>query len=391
MATAIGGLTIDVDAPAGFDIAANDNDAFAVLTPTGDTQSGLYKINLVERRRDVRPAGARRRASARPGAALARGHALRARAADDRRAAGAIVTVLSAVPGTLHAAAWRVVSITGLNASEEVVDIDTRPATGELVGLTSTGRLVNINPLTGQTTLLSQVSIAIDGSVRAMDFNPITDRLRIIGDNGQNLSVVPDTGVATEETDLDLTDLIAAAYDAAGALYAMTSDVSSCGSPIRRRASARRSARTRRSSGRSTAFDISPVDGIGLHRAGRQRRPRRPACSRCRCRTAIVSIDRHVFRRPDRTGLPRRIAVAQSRPRALQRRELQRARERRQRVDHAAARGGIVRADHRPAERRGRHGHVARAISSASTSTVEFADGEDHEDDQRADRQRCAR
>ena len=46
VATAIGGLTIDADAPAGLDIAANDNDAFAVLTPAGDTQSGLYRINL---------------------------------------------------------------------------------------------------------------------------------------------------------------------------------------------------------------------------------------------------------------------------------------------------------------------------------------------------------
>ena len=47
---------VDVDASAGLDIAANDNDAFAVLTPAGDTESGLYRINLVEWRRDVPPA-----------------------------------------------------------------------------------------------------------------------------------------------------------------------------------------------------------------------------------------------------------------------------------------------------------------------------------------------
>ena len=96
-----------------------------------------------------------------------------------------------------------------------------------------------------------------------MDFNPITDRLRIIGDNGQNLSVVPDTGVATEQTDLDVTAIVAGAYDADGALYAMTAtqlvrfaDPSTgVSTPVSAHAAI---------FGSFTAFDISPADGTAF-------------------------------------------------------------------------------------------------------------------------------
>jgi hypothetical protein len=259
VSTAIGGgLTIDVTSPAGFDIAANDNDAFAVLTPTGDTQSGLYKINLVS--------GVATFIRQVLVAERLRGLALLSRAvtlytlgqptAD--APAGFIGTVLSAAPGTFQPQG--AVSISGLNASEVVVDIDVRPATGHLVGLTNTARLVIINPLTGQTTALSTVSVPIEGSVRAMDFNPISGQLRLIGDNGQNLNVTPDTGAAIEETDLDVTAIIAAAYDATGVLYAMTSsqvvrfNTPSTGvsTPVSTHAAI---------FGPATAFDISPADG----------------------------------------------------------------------------------------------------------------------------------
>jgi hypothetical protein len=262
-ATAIGGLTVDVTAPAGLDIAANDNDAFAVLTPTGDTQSGLYRINLSTGAATlIRQVlvGERLRGLA----LLSRAVTLYALASPTTDApGGAIATVLSAVPGTLSPEPGAIVSIKGLAASEEVVDIDVRPATGALVGLTNTGRLLTISPLTGQTTALSQVSIAIEGSARAMDFNPLTDRLRIIGDNGQNLSVVPETGVATEQTDLDVTTIVAAAYDATGVLYAMTdsqvvrfADPSTgVSAPVSTHAAI---------FGPTTAIDISPADGTAF-------------------------------------------------------------------------------------------------------------------------------
>jgi hypothetical protein len=263
-ATAIGGLTVDVTSPAGFDIAANDNEAFAVLTPTGDTQSGLYRINLASGAATlVRQVlvGERLRGLA----LLSRAVKLYALALPTLDApAGGIATVLSAVPSTFWPQPGALVSIKGLTPQEVVVDIDVRPSTGALVGLTNGGRLVTIDPLTGQTTVLSQVSIAIDGNVRAMDFNPLTDRLRIIGDNRQNLSVVPDTGVATEETDLD-TNILAAAYDATGVLYAVETDTdqfvrfadpsTGVSTPVAPHAGV---------FGPMTALDISAADGTGF-------------------------------------------------------------------------------------------------------------------------------
>jgi hypothetical protein len=263
VAAAVGGLTIDVTAPAGFDIAANDNDAFAVLTPTGDTQSGLYRINLSSGAATfIRQVLVPERL---------RGLALLSRAVTlytlgrptDNAPGGFIGTVLSAAPGAPQSETR--VSIIGLNGSEVVLDIDVRPATGQLIGLTQTGRLVIINPLTGQTTPLSTVSVPVEGSgsVRAMDFNPLTDTLRLIGDNGQNLSVVPDTGVATEQTDLDVTTIVAGAYDANGVFYAITNsqvlrfaDVSTgVSTPVSTHAAI---------FGPFTAFDISPADGTGF-------------------------------------------------------------------------------------------------------------------------------
>jgi Domain of unknown function (DUF4394)/Calx-beta domain len=264
VATAIGGgLTVDIDAPAGFDIAANDNDAFAVLTPAADTQSGLYKLNLsngVASFIRLVPVGEKLRGLA----LLSRAVKLYALEMPSASApGGSIVSVLSAAPGTILAQPGAPVRILGLNASEEVIDIDTRPATGDLIGLTNTNRLLKIDPLTGQTAFLSLVSLQVEGSVRAMDFHPFTDQLRIIGENGQNMTVVPDTGVANEEPDLDVTAIIAGAFDAAGAFYAITNNqvvrfanvANGVSTPVSAQASI---------FGPSTALDISPVDGTAF-------------------------------------------------------------------------------------------------------------------------------
>jgi hypothetical protein len=267
VATAVGGgtLTVDVGAPAGLDIAANDNEAFAVLTPTGDTESGLYRLNLNSGVATfVRQVlvGEKLRGLA----LLSRAVKLYALAQPTAGTApaGAIATVYSPAPGTLMPQPGAIKSITGLNPAEEVLDIDTNPATGAVVGVTSTGRLVTIDPLTGQTSVLSTVSIPIDSGARAMAFNPVTGLLRILGNNGQNLSVNADTGAATEETDFDLTDLMAISYDATGTLWAMNDDAvilrynnpsTGVSASIVQHAPI---------FGLSTRFDISPVDGVAL-------------------------------------------------------------------------------------------------------------------------------
>jgi hypothetical protein len=213
VATAGGGLMFDVDAPMGLDIPARDNEAFAVLTPAGNTQSGLYRVNLVNGSvtliREVL-VGER-----------LRGLALVSRAVPMYllvKPGNSILTVLSAEPASPMPGTGYVV-ITGLNTNEDVYWMATRPATGELVGLTSAGRLLNINPRTGQTTFLSQLSVPPGGAV--FSFHPTMDHLRIMRSNGENLRVDPDTGIATAETVHSLTNLSAGAYAPDGSLYAL--------------------------------------------------------------------------------------------------------------------------------------------------------------------------
>ncbi len=95
--------------------------------------------------------------------------------------------------------------ITGLNGGETVRAIDTRPADGLVYALTSSARLVTVNPVTGAATVKStlardpadttDVFATLNGSVFGMDFNPTVDRLRIVSNAGQNLRVNVDTGL----------------------------------------------------------------------------------------------------------------------------------------------------------------------------------------------------
>lgn len=102
----------------------------------------------------------------------------------------------TAAPGTLQAQ----VPITGLG-SDTLVGLDARPKTGTVVGLGRSGRLYTIDPTTGAATggpsLVDGAGapIALTGDAHAVDFNPVPDRLRVIGDTGQNLRVNVDTGV----------------------------------------------------------------------------------------------------------------------------------------------------------------------------------------------------
>lgn len=88
------------------------------------------------------------------------------------------------------------VPVTGLNAGDTLVGIDVRPATDQLFGLGSSGRLYTINPATGVATPGSQVSVALNGTSFGVDFNPVPDRLRVISNTGQNLRINVNDGVA---------------------------------------------------------------------------------------------------------------------------------------------------------------------------------------------------
>lgn len=85
------------------------------------------------------------------------------------------------------------ISVTGVNGS--LLGIDLRPANNTIYGLSNTNNIYTINPFTGQATFISALSTAFNGGTASgIDFNPVPDRLRIVGSNDQNLRTNVDTG-----------------------------------------------------------------------------------------------------------------------------------------------------------------------------------------------------
>lgn len=93
------------------------------------------------------------------------------------------------------------VFVQGLGGAE-LLNIDFRPSTGQLFGLTTDNRIVTLNPDTGAVTGSQTLSTTLNGNSFGFDFNPVVDRIRIISNTGQNLRVDPNTGTAIIDTPL---------------------------------------------------------------------------------------------------------------------------------------------------------------------------------------------
>ncbi len=93
--------------------------------------------------------------------------------------------------------------ITGLIVGEAVIGIDYRPANNQLYGITAYNRLVTINTTTGAATVIGSLGGGLAGNEYGVDFNPVTDRLRVVNDNDQNASVDPTNAATTLETPLN--------------------------------------------------------------------------------------------------------------------------------------------------------------------------------------------
>lgn len=84
-------------------------------------------------------------------------------------------------------------SVTGITGN--LLGIDFRPADGLLYGLTDTSNIYTINTATGAATFVSPLStVFAAGFESGVDFNPVPDRLRIVGSNDQNLRADVVTG-----------------------------------------------------------------------------------------------------------------------------------------------------------------------------------------------------
>jgi hypothetical protein len=92
----------------------------------------------------------------------------------------------------------RALPITGVKGSLRGIDV--RPANGRLYGITATYEIWVIDPASGKATRVSTLTAPFDGGEFAgMDFNPQSDRLRLVGIRGHNLRVHTDLGAAATD------------------------------------------------------------------------------------------------------------------------------------------------------------------------------------------------
>jgi hypothetical protein len=193
-------LGVSASVIGGFDIDARNNKGYAVMTVGG--ARNLYTINVGA------TSGAATLVTALGVTEDLKGISIRSPKApsvfgltDGAR----LVGFKPQAPATLDTD----VAITGLAAGEKLLGIDIRPKDGLMYAISSTGRIHTLDPVTGAATFkvalaadaadLTLPFSAIAGTDFAVDFNPVADRLRVIGSGGQSLRINVDTGATTTD------------------------------------------------------------------------------------------------------------------------------------------------------------------------------------------------
>jgi hypothetical protein len=111
-------------------------------------------------------------------------------------------TIIGLVDGNalamIDAASRKVTSKVDIKGAGPLLGIDVRPADGALYGVTGDGWIVTIDPKTGQAMQKAKLSETLKpGATATVDFNPVADRLRVMGSDGASLRVNVEDGKAT--------------------------------------------------------------------------------------------------------------------------------------------------------------------------------------------------
>jgi hypothetical protein len=92
-------------------------------------------------------------------------------------------------------------------AEGRLLGIDVRPSNGMLYGLTDANQIVTIDPATGRATQVSRLSTPFtSGGRTVVDFNPVADRMRLMGTSGMNFRINVDTGAVVTDGTLKYAD-----------------------------------------------------------------------------------------------------------------------------------------------------------------------------------------
>lgn len=100
-----------------------------------------------------------------------------------------LVTFDTATPGTVSSP----ISFSGLGTGETINSIDFRPATGQLLGLSSTGRLYSIVLATGTVTAVGSV-VGNTGTDLSIEVDPQADVVRLVSNTQENIRRSTTTG-----------------------------------------------------------------------------------------------------------------------------------------------------------------------------------------------------
>jgi len=99
---------------------------------------------------------------------------------------------------TIDPATRKVASKVDIKGAAGILAIDVRPADGMLYGVASNGNIVTIDVKSGQATMKSKLSEGLKQAVTVtVDFNPVADRMRLMGSDGTSLRVNVDDGKVT--------------------------------------------------------------------------------------------------------------------------------------------------------------------------------------------------
>lgn len=91
----------------------------------------------------------------------------------------------------------KTIDVTGAGA---IVGIDVRPADGRLYAVSADGMVSTVDPTSGKATRKSMLETMVPKGARVtVDFNPVADRLRIMGSDGVNLRANVDDGKVVED------------------------------------------------------------------------------------------------------------------------------------------------------------------------------------------------
>lgn len=92
--------------------------------------------------------------------------------------------------------------VLNLGDSEQLIGIDYRPEDRSLYGITDSNKVYRVDVASGAASQVSTLNAALKGVNFAVDFNPVADRVQVISDRDQNLSVDASTGITVINGDI---------------------------------------------------------------------------------------------------------------------------------------------------------------------------------------------